>query len=71
MAEAYNFMEGTQTDINRRLLRKIEALENTEAGEAIDISALEEDVSNIKDEIGDESTEGSILARIKALEDAS
>lgn len=71
MAEAYNFMEGTQTDINRRLLRKIEALENAEAGEATDISALEEDVSNIKDEIGDESTEGSILARIKALEDAS
>ena len=27
MAESYNFLEGTQTDINRRLLRKIEELE--------------------------------------------
>lgn len=26
-AEAYNFFEGTQTDINRRFLRKIEKLE--------------------------------------------
>lgn len=27
MAEGYNFFEGTQTDVNRRLLRKIEELE--------------------------------------------
>lgn len=27
MVEAYNFFEGSQTDINRRLLRKIEELE--------------------------------------------
>jgi len=27
MAKSYNFLEGNQTDINRRLLRKIEALE--------------------------------------------
>ena len=70
MVEPYNFFNGSQEDINRRLLRKIEALENAEAGEATDISALEEDVSDIKDAIGDESTDGTILARIKALEDA-
>ena len=28
MAEGYNYLEGTQTDINRRLLRKILELEN-------------------------------------------
>lgn len=28
MPKGYNFFEGTQTDINRRLLRKIEALES-------------------------------------------
>jgi polyhydroxyalkanoate synthesis regulator phasin len=30
MVEAYNFFEGSQTDINRRLLRKIEELENSQ-----------------------------------------
>ena len=30
MAEAYNFFEGSQTDINRRLLRKIEELEGSQ-----------------------------------------
>lgn len=71
MVEGYNVLAGSQTDINRRLLRRIEALENAEAGEATDISALEDDVSDIKDAIGDESTADSILGRIKALEDAS
>lgn len=40
MAEGYNFLEGSQTDINRRLLRKIEALEAGESGETADITAL-------------------------------
>ena len=70
MVEAYNFFEGSQTDINRRLLRKIEALENAEAGEATDITDIKADVKDIQDAIGDESTENTILARIKALEDA-
>ena len=88
MAEGYNILAGSQTDINRRLLRKIEALENAEAGEATDIAEIEEDVTalktavgdkdsgavkdiaDIKTAIGDEATEGTILARIKALEDA-
>lgn len=30
MVEAYNFFEGSQTDINRRLLRKIEELEGSQ-----------------------------------------
>lgn len=50
MVDGYNTFAGSQTDINRRLLRRIEALENA---------------------IGDESTANTILARIKALEDAS
>ena len=33
MVEAYNFFEGSQTDINRRLLRKIEELENSQTDE--------------------------------------
>ena len=32
---------------------------------------LEGTISDLEDTIGDESTEGTILARIKALEDAS
>ena len=81
MAEAYNFLNGSQTDINRRLLRKIEALEAGETGETADITALKtavgdedsglvKDVADLESAIGDESTEGTILARIKALEDA-
>lgn len=34
-----------------------------------DISSLQEDIEEIQAALGDESTEGSILARIKALED--
>lgn len=34
-------------------------------------SGLVKDVADVKTAIGDESTEGTILARIKALEDAS
>ena len=33
MVDGYNTFAGSQTDINRRLLRRIEALENAEAGE--------------------------------------
>ena len=69
-AKGYDFFSGSQTDINRRLLRKIEALEAKVGSEGTDIGALEDDVEDIKDAIGDESTEGTILARIKALEDA-
>ena len=82
MVDGYNTFAGSQTDINRRLLRRIEALENAEAGEATDISALEEAVgdnskglikktNDLEDAIGDESTADSILGRIKALEDAT
>ena len=70
MAEGYNTFAGSQTDINRRLLRRIEALENAEAGEATDITDIKEDVKDLEDAIGDESTADSILGRIKALEEA-
>ena len=59
-AEAYNFFEGSQTDINRRFLRKIEALEKAlENAEATGF-----DDSDLKQEIAD------LKARVKALEDA-
>jgi hypothetical protein len=45
-------------------------LQKENAGEGTDISALEDDVSDIKDSIGTESTSGTILYRIKALETA-
>jgi hypothetical protein len=59
-----------QDDINRQLYEMIVKLQKENAGEGTDISALEDDVSDIKDAIGDESTAASILGRIKALEDA-
>ena len=82
MVEGYNALAGSQTDINRRLLRRIEALENAETGDVTDITALKttvgdstsglvKDVADIEDAIGDESDATSILGRIKALEDAS
>jgi len=81
MAEGYNTFAGSQTDINRRLLRRIEALEAGETGETADIAALKtavgdddsglvKDVADIQDAIGDETDATSILGRIKALEDA-
>lgn len=60
----------TQDKINRQFLKRIEALESKVAGDDTDISTLEEDVAGLKTAIGSETTEGSILARIKALEDA-
>ena len=101
-AQGYNYLEGSQEDINRRLLRKILALESKVGSEGTDIGELEATVGDsssglvkdmadakaaigtddttagslkkrckdIETAIGSESTEGSILARIKALEDA-
>ena len=62
-----NYLAGDQDDINKRLLHMILDLKNSDGA---DIDALEEDVSDIKEAIGDESTADSILGRIKALEDA-
>ena len=51
MAEAYNFFEGTQTDINRRLLRKIEALEKKQAGDTAKIAELESQVAELESKV--------------------
>ena len=56
-------------------------MDEANGGETTDITALKttvgdsnsglvKDVADIESAIGDESTEGTILARIKALEDA-
>ena len=60
-----------QEDINRQLYEMIVKLQKENADEGTDISALEEDVSNIKDSIGTETTSGTILYRIKTLETTS
>ena len=52
-AKGYNFFEGTQEDINRRLLRKILALEAKVGSEDLDIGTLEEDVGALKTAVGD------------------
>lgn len=68
MANAYDFFSGSQEDINRRLLRKILALEAKIGSEDTDISALETAVRDINTEIGTDDTPGTIKGRIKALE---
>lgn len=54
----------------KRLYQVLEDLDSANGGEATDISSLEESVEALETAIGDESTKGTILARIKALEDA-
>lgn len=68
MAEGYNALEGSQTDINRRILRRLDALE--EASEPYDDTAIKARIKAVEDEIGDEDTADTILKRIKDLEDA-
>lgn len=93
MVQGYSALEGNQEDINRRLLRRIIALENGEVGEIGRLQALETavgskdtDAGSLKKRckdietsvgaldtaIGDasEPAEGTILYRLKALEDA-
>ena len=76
--KGYSPLEGSQEDINRRLLHMIE---EAESGDATAIKALQDAIGSettantilkrIKDietAIGTESTEGTILYRIKQLE---
>ena len=81
MADGYNFLEGSQTDINRRLLRKIQALEKATGIDDKDIKALEETVGD-KDSglvkavnglvaaVGDAETAATIIYRLTAIETA-
>ena len=57
-AEAQNYPGG----IIKYLFDKVKSLDGA--------SGDESDIAELKEVIGDESTEGTILARIKALEDA-
>ena len=57
MADAYNFLNGSQTDINRRLLRKIEALEKSLSEGGYDDTDVKKDINSLE-------------TRVKALEDA-
>lgn len=71
MVKYPNYLSGSQDDINKRLLEMILKLQKENTGEGADIGALEDDVKDIQDAIGDESTADTILYRIKALEDAT
>lgn len=82
MVEPYNVLSGSQTDINRRLLHMIEDLQTATGTDTTEIDELQEvvgdsssglvkKVADVETAIGDEDTEGTILARIKALEDAA
>lgn len=54
-----------------RVLQKHEdALSNVGEGTAYDDTEVKADITALETAIGDASTEGTILARIKALEDA-
>ena len=57
MAKSYNFLNGTQEDINRRLLRKIEALEKSLSEGGYDDTDVKNDIKSLE-------------TRVKALEDA-
>lgn len=82
MVDAYNPLEGSQEQINRRLLARIVALEEGETGETADITALKtavgdnssglvKDVADIKSAIGaDDTTAGSLKKRCKDIETA-
>jgi len=58
-AEAQNYPGG----IIKYLFDKVKSLDSASGGD-------ESDIAELKEVIGDESTEGTILARLKALEDA-
>ena len=60
-------LKNTVGDSSKGLVKDTSALKTT-VGDAE--GGLVKSVSDIETAIGDESTEGSILARIKALEDA-
>ena len=57
MAKSYNFLNGTQEDINRRLLRKIEALEKSLSESGYDDTDVKNDIKSLE-------------TRVKALENA-
>lgn len=70
MVKSYNFFEGTQTDINRRLLRKIEALK-ANSSNSYDDTEIQAKIKALEDSIGDDTEANTIKGRIKALEDAA
>ena len=68
MVDGYNFLSGSQTDINRRLLRKIEELESAQGYDDTEIKAR---IKSLEDEIGADDEADTVKGRIKALEDAT
>jgi len=61
MVKGYSPLEGSQEDIDRRLLRKIAALEHAISKETARVKALE-------DALGEYESESTIAERLDALE---
>lgn len=70
MVKGYNALEGTQTDINRRILRRLDALEAKEDS-SYDDTEIKASIKALEDEIGEDTKADTVKGRIKALEDAS
>lgn len=70
MVKGYNALEGTQTDINRRILRRLDALEVKEDS-SYDDTEIKASIKALEDEIGENTKADTVKGRIKALEDAS
>lgn len=58
MVKGYNALEGTQTDINRRILRRLDALE-AESAQVYDDTEIKERVTSLENRI--EAIENSNL----------
>lgn len=56
--------------MSMKMKKQVKQLLADDTSQGTDITGLKTDVGNLKTAVGSESTEGSILARIKALEDA-
>lgn len=70
MVKGYNALEGTPTDINRRILRRLDALEAKEDS-SYDDTEIKASIKALEDEIGEDTKADTVKGRIKALEDAS
>lgn len=69
MSQGYSPLEGTQEDINRRLLRKINALEKSTDNDTVyDDTALKARVKALEDALGEYEDENTIAERLTALE---
>ena len=68
--ELYNFLKDLETGEGADISELEDAIAGLTTAIGDSESGIVKDIADIESAIGDESTEGTILARIKALEDA-